>query len=351
VSDRAIPAFVLGATGYVGGELLRLLAAHPRFVLAAAVSSSSAGTPVAEVFPHLALMWPEARFASMAEAESRLAGRGPLAVFAALPHGESAARIACLLELAPEARVVDISADFRLRDPALHARIYGRAHGAPGLLDRFFCGLPELEAGVPGPLVAHPGCFTTAVTLAAAPLVAEGLVEPRIHVSAVTGSTGSGREPGPATHHPERHGNYRAYSPLAHRHEFEMRELLRRATRGAEVDVAFVPHSGPFARGIHATVHARLQRPVSAAELREACRAFYAGAPFVQVLEAPPALKTVVGSNRALLGVAARGDTAVVLSVIDNLTKGAAGGAIQWMNRLFGLPETAGLLSPALGWS
>jgi N-acetyl-gamma-glutamyl-phosphate reductase len=203
---------------------------------------------------------------------------------------------------------------------------------------------------VPSGGIAHPGCFTTAVTLSLWPLLSRGLAEPRFQVSAVTGSTGAGREPTAATHHPFRHANLRAYQALHHRHEPEMRRLLR-GNLPRDPEIVFVPHSGPFARGIHVTAFARLRRSMTGAELREAVRAAYAGQPFVDVLEEPPALKDVVGTNRFAVHAEARGQDALLLGVLDNLVKGAAGGAIQWMNRALGLPETAGLTAPALGWS
>jgi N-acetyl-gamma-glutamyl-phosphate reductase len=249
-------------------------------------------------------------------------------------------------------QLVDLSADFRLGDAALHERIYGAPHDAPARLPGFTCALPDLEHVTPPGPIAHPGCFTTAVTLAIAPLVALDLAEPSFFASAVTGSTGSGRTPSPATHHPDRHANFRAYNPLAHRHAPEMEMLAARAASSADaVRVLFTPHSGPFARGIHATVHARLLHEVDAERLAAAMAGFYAHTPFVHVTASPPALSEVVGTNRARLGVAVRDRDAVVFSAIDNLTKGASGGALQWMNRLCGLDETAGLLLPGLGWS
>jgi N-acetyl-gamma-glutamylphosphate reductase len=397
-----VPTVILGASGYVGGELLRLLAFHPVLRLAGAVSGSHAGAPIASVFPHLLAAYPSTRFVeggrpgdlldlggalgptsgaagSLPTAAAGAASPAPLAVFSALPHGHAATALDALLSAA-EARgrellVVDLAADFRLADPDLYARIYGRPHPAPGRLASFYCGLPDLCRARPQGPVAHPGCFTTAVTLAAAPLVALGLVTPELVASAVTGSTGSGREPAAATHHPERHGDLRAYNPLGHRHRPEMELLLGRAGRawgegrvrpgtapagtggaeerwaGVAPSVAFVPHSGPFARGIHATVVGHLREPLAAEELAARLAAFYADSPFVSVSTAPPRLKEVVGTNRCHLGVATHGHEVVVLSVLDNLVKGAAGGGVQWMNRLLGLPDDTGLALPGLGWS
>jgi N-acetyl-gamma-glutamyl-phosphate reductase len=293
-------------------------------------------------------------------------------------------------------RVVDLSADFRHSDPAEYSAIYGAPHGAPGRLSEFFCGLPDLEpraadggdgrAALPEGArhVAHPGCFTTAATLALAPLVAGGWLDPEstATVIAVTGSTGAGRTPTPTTHHPERRSDLFAYAPMAHRHEPEMRALLARAARSARAtsgpggaagglrsaggglgpEIAFVPQSGPFARGIHATISARLVKPADTDAVLSSLSSFYgspssslssldrASSSFVFVSPRPPRLQSVVGTNRCDLSVAVRGDRLVAFSAIDNLVKGAAGGGVQWMNRLFGLPDAAGLALPGLGW-
>lgn len=346
---------MLGATGYVAGELLRLLAGHPGVEVAAAVSRSQAGTPLAEVFPHLVGSHPGLALAGPEAAAAALDGR-PTVVFSCLPHGESAPQlaelVACAAERRTPLRVVDLSADFRLPDPALYARVYGKPHAAPDLLARFACALPDLPGPTPAGLVAHPGCFTTAITLACAPLQALGLpAEPRYMVSAVTGSTGSGRSPTAGTHHPERHSNMVGYkAPLTHRHTPEIEMLVGRMG-GPEPRVLFVPHSGPFARGIYATVQVRLAEPLASETLAARVAEFYAATPFVTIRTAPPHLKEVVGTNRAHLGVAVEGRDAVVFAAIDNLCKGAAGGGVQWMNRMLGLPVTTGLGIPGLGWT
>jgi N-acetyl-gamma-glutamyl-phosphate reductase len=188
------------------------------------------------------------------------------------------------------------------------------------------------------------------VALAAWPFLRAGLVDDDVFASAVTGSSGSGRTPSEGTHHPARHGDLRAYGWLAHRHEPEMAMLLGAARAGDEPDVAFVPHSGPFVRGIHATVRMTLKSPETAAVLASVAAEAYAEAPFVAVRTTPPRLIDVVGTNRCELGVAARGRTLVVASVIDNLAKGAAGGGIQWMNRQFGLKDDCGLALGGPGW-
>ena len=350
----AVPVVVLGGSGYVAGELLRLLAGHPRLRTAAVVSTSHAGAPVASCFPHLAGVLPaELRFETADGVASRLP-RGPVGIFAATPHGATAALLDELLEATEaagaEAHAVDLSADFRFADPERFARVYGQAHGAPGRVGAFVCAVPEHYGGRPPAHAAQPGCFTTAVVLAAYPLHALGLASGDIFVSAVTGSSGSGRTPGAGTHHPERSGNLYAYSPLAHRHEQEMRQLLAPACGGVEPEVEFAPHSGPFVRGIHATQRLQLVEPMPAAAVAAAVAGFYGGAPFVRVATAPPRLNEVVGTNVCRLGVATRGRTALLTSVIDNLVKGAAGGGVQWMNRLMGFDEDAGLNLAGIGW-
>ncbi len=373
LSARAtVPAIVLGGTGYVAGELLRLLAGHPVFRVAAVTSSTHAGTFVADAFPHLAGTLPEGlRFSGVdalassaqadgAESSARAAEPlnqvlpgAPIAVFAATPHGETAALLDSLLGAFEERgvmpRAVDLSADFRFTDTGRYEAIYGREHRAPHRAASFTCAVPEHHAG-PAPLHAtQPGCFTTAAVLAAYPFFAAGLVEDDVFVSAVTGSSGSGRAPTANTHHPERRSAMYAYAPLVHRHEAEMRMLLSAARGGREPEVEFVPHSGPFVRGIHATLRLTLKQPMPAAEAVAILNVFYAGAPFVHATETPPRLTEVVGTNRCRLGIATRGRTLVVTSVIDNLVKGAAGGAVQWMNRLFDLSDDTGLRLPGLG--
>jgi N-acetyl-gamma-glutamyl-phosphate reductase common form len=354
MSAARIPTLVLGGTGYVAGELLRLIAGHPNLQLAGILSDSQPGESVAKAFGHLASAYPTTTFSSQAEIEALVAKLPVSAIFSAAPHGASAALIDRLLVVAEGAgtkpRVVDISADFRYSTDAAYAAVYKHAHGAPARLAEFSCAVPEHLAVAPTPHVAHPGCFATAILLASVPLLALDLVTPQLFVTGVTGSTGSGRKPTDGTHHPQRHSDLYAYNALAHRHTPEVTACALAAT-GVAADFHFVPHSGPFARGIHATVQATLKSPQDAAALVKAFQDFYAHSPFVQVSSSAPRVKDVAGSNYARLSVATNGRSVAVLSVIDNLNKGAAGGAVQWMNRLQGLPETAGLTAPAPGWT
>ena len=350
----SIPTVVLGGTGYVAGELLRLIAGHPDFTLAGVMSDSQPGEPVAGAFRHLAPAYPTERFKSVDEIEAIVAREPSAAIFSAAPHGSAAALIDRLLNAAEAAarapRVVDISADYRFRTNEAYQAVYKHAHGAPARLGQFTCAVPEHLERSPTTHVAHPGCFATAALLASVPLLAHGLTDGPLFISGVTGSTGSGRKPIEGTHHPARHSDLYAYSALAHRHAPEIRACAKAAT-GVDAQFAFVPHSGPFARGIHATVQASLRKPASTAEVLAALRAFYAGAHFVRISDGPPRLKDIAASNYAALSAVSDGRTVAVFSVLDNLNKGAAGGAVQWMNRLYGLPETAGLTAPAPGWT
>lgn len=354
MTARAIPTIVLGGTGYVAGELLRLIVGHPTLKLAGAMSDSQPGESIGKAFPHLAPALGAETFRSQSEIEALLRTEKSPAILAAAPHGVSAALIDSLLTVAEQAgnqpRVVDISADYRYATADGYEAVYKHPHGAPARLAQFTCAVPEHLAVVKTTHVAHPGCFATTILLAMVPLLKLGIVEPDFFVSAVTGSTGSGRKPSDGTHHPTRHSDLYSYNALAHRHQPEIIACAKAAS-GVEARMAFVPHSGPFARGIHATVQAKLRNPLDSKAVNAQLREFYAHSPFVRVLDAPPRLKDVVTSNYAHLSAVSDGRTVAVMSVADNLTKGAAGGAVQWMNRLQGLPETAGLTAPAPGWT
>ena len=352
--SKQIPAIVLGGTGYVSGELLRLILGHPNFALAGVMSDSAPGELAGKSFPHLAGLLGDLPFSSQADITTLVAREPTTAVFCAAPHGAAAALIDSLLKAAETSgtrpRIVDISADFRYASAAAYEAVYKHAHGAPHRLAQFTCAVPEQLKKTPATHIGHPGCFSTAILLASVPLLSSGIVEPTLFVSGVTGSTGSGRKPVEGTHHPTRHSDLYSYGALTHRHAPEITALAKAAS-GVDADYAFVPHSGPFARGIHATVQARLKSSRDATNVVALLREYYAGAPFVRVLDTPPRVKDIVASNYAHLSAASNGRTVAVMSVVDNLNKGAAGGAVQWMNRLFERPETAGLLAPAPGWT
>jgi len=349
-----IPAVVLGGTGYVAGELLRLLASHPYLELAAVASDSQPDEPVAQFFRHLQPVLPHLRFAGHDEIIEYVTANPSTAVFSAAPHGVSAGLVDRLLTAAEQAgtqpRVVDISADFRYRSAAAFEAVYKHGHGAPARIAQFTCAVPEHLNALHTPHVAHPGCFATAILLASVPLLSLGLVEPRLFVTGITGSTGSGRQPTTGTHHPQRHSDLYSYSALAHRHTPEVRALALEAS-GIDAEFAFVPHSGPFARGIHVTVQATSVQPVTSHELVQALRDYYDQSVFVRVSGDAPRVKDVAASNYAQISGVAHGSTVAVVCAIDNLNKGAAGGAVQWMNRMLGYEETAGLMHPAAGWT
>jgi N-acetyl-gamma-glutamyl-phosphate reductase len=343
---------VLGASGYAGGECLRLVQGHPGLTLKAAVSASKAGATVGSLFPHLASTV-DARFRPPSEIPAILGEcEGTVAVISAASHGASAPLIAELLAAAEKkgvaVRVVDLSADFRYRDASSYEAVYKNGHGAPSILPLFYSGVPEHVETVPQH-AGHPGCFATSVLLAVVPLLKLGISESEIFASGITGSTGSGREPKETTHHPERHSNLFAYQPLVHRHVPEMTELTEKAS-GLRPKIHFVPHSGPFARGIHTTIQGTLRARLDAEAIRTELARFYAASPLVRVVPGTPRVKDVAGSCYAHLGVATEGDTVAVFSVIDNLLKGAAGGGVQWLNRMLGFPESMGLTAPAPGW-
>jgi N-acetyl-gamma-glutamyl-phosphate reductase len=345
-----IPTIVLGGTGYVAGELLRLIATHPQLELAAAVSESQAGSTIKSVFPQLQNVFGSKTYISRDEVGAYLGEK--VALFSAAPHGASAAMIAAMLELAAEKdcdmTVVDASADFRFPTAEAYAAVYGHPHGAPQLLTQFASALPEHMEETTAH-VGHPGCFATAMLLGAVPMLDLGLTDGTLHAFGITGSTGSGRSPIATTHHPLRHSNLYAYKPLSHRHAPEVAGICELVT-GTQPQLHFIPHSGPFARGIHMTLTSTIADNMTTSEVRDQLAAFYKRKTFVEIVEGTPRIKDVAGSNYAHIGVAVEGSTIAVFVAIDNLVKGAAGGCVQWMNRLLGLEETAGLTTPGPGW-
>ena len=350
----SVQAVVLGGTGYVGGELIRLIAQHPGLELAAAISGSRTGDRIADLFPHLAGAVDSQRFAAADDWPSLLDRGAEVALFSAMPHGAAASAIAGALARADardlNVRVVDASADFRFADLDRYAAVYGAPHPQPALAASFTCAVPEHLEATPAGHIAHPGCFATAMLLAAVPLIGAGVTTGPLFVSGITGSTGSGRQPVAGTHHPERQSNLYAYKPLEHRHAPEVEALIASAC-GKTGDIRFVPHSGPFARGIHVTLQASIAPGHDRSAVDAAFNDAYSTSPFVHVVEQPPRIKNVVASNNAHLAIASTDDTVTVMCAIDNLVKGAAGGAVQWMNRLWSLPETDGLGATAPGWT
>lgn len=328
---------VLGAAGFAGGELLRLLFQHPDVSEVVATSRSQAGKPLGAVHPALAGRV-DARFAGATPAE---AAAGADVVFLALEHGESSQLMGEVIDAGP-GLVVDLAADFRIRDGRLYERYYGR-HPAPELVSRFAYGLADVRGRElhGARAIAAPGCFATAAQLALHPLRGLALAaEPAVY--GITGSSGAGVGLRRTTHHPLRANNVFAYSVDGHRHEAEICEQWRAWTGRPEAGPRLLTHSGPFVRGIYATVHVHAE-PGAAAAARAAAAAAFGGARFVRLLEAPPELTHVVGTNDALLHVAGEDRQVVITAAIDNLVKGAGGQAVQAMNLALGLDEAAGL--------
>ena len=331
---------VVGAAGYVGGELLRLLRQHPEVTRITATSRSQAGMRIGDVHPQLA----EGDATFSGDDPSHLAASHDV-VFLSLEHGESSKLAGGILD-SGAALVIDLAADFRTPDLALHAQYYG-AHPAPELVPRFTYGLADVRGTTlrGARAIAAPGCFATAAQLALHPLaVLAPAARPALF--AITGSSGAGVHAKPSTHHPARAHNLFAYSAMSHRHEAEVLGAWRNWTGRADAAVRLMTHSGPFVRGIYCTLHARLNGIASARDAVAAYRSAYAGRPFVRVLERAPELTHCVGTNMALVHAVASPDDAElqVMVAIDNLVKGAGGQAVQAMNLALGLPETAGLL-------
>ena len=326
---------IVGASGYTGAELLRLAAGHPEMDVVLATGDTQAGAAVADLYPSLRPVYGDLVF----EPYSPEAVDGLDIVFCGLPHGASQA-------LVPEVKdrvkwVLDLSADFRLKDPAAYAQWYDAEHTAPELLSDFAYGLPELfrEELIGACGVAVPGCYPTAASLALAPLVRAGAVETTgIVVDAASGVSGAGRALKHGTQFCTVDEDFAAYGLLDHRHTPEMEQVL-----GAQV--LFTPHLAPMTRGILATCYARPSSPTTTDEVLGLLRDAYVDEPFVTVLDGPPTTKAVLGSNSAMVTARADERTGWVLALcaIDNLVKGASGQAVQCANIVAGLPETLGL--------
>jgi N-acetyl-gamma-glutamyl-phosphate reductase len=338
---------IVGGTGYTGVELLRLLAMHPDVQLSCITSRSEAGRRVDDLFPSLRgsldLSFSVPQDSQLAECD---------VVFFATPHTVAMRSVPALLEAG--ARVIDLSADFRLRDAALWEHWYGEAHACPELLKRAVYGLPERhrEAIREAQLLACPGCYPTAVQLGFMPLLAAGLIDSdTLIANAGSGVSGAGRQAKIDNLLSEAGDSVKAYAVRGHRHLPEIEQGLG-DTAGAPVSVTFVPHLLPMIRGIHATLYATLNSAGRAADLQALFESYYADEPFVQVLPAGhyPQTRSVRGANHCQLAVTVPQDrpTVVVTAVEDNLVKGAAGQAIQCMNLMFGFDETRGLAHAGL---
>lgn len=345
---RRVRVGIIGATGYVGAELIRLLARHPNVELVGLAGRGRDHDPIAGIHPHLGITGLTVH-AELPRAD---------AMFLALPHGAAAAIVPDLV--AAGTAVIDQGPDFRLTDAADYPRWYGFEHPRPDLLGQAVYGLPELHRAAlsslvdaPVAIVGAPGCYPTATLLALAPLVRAGLIGDLV-VDAKSGVSGAGREAKPDLHFGEVNESVKAYGLGGHRHVAEIEQELASIQAGAGLAadanpgitaVDFLPHLIPMTRGILSACHVRPTRPVTQAELDALYSEAYAGEPFVTVVAAPPATKHVTGSNRVHVYVRfdERTGRIIAIGVEDNLVKGAAGQAVQAFNLVHGLPETVGL--------
>jgi N-acetyl-gamma-glutamyl-phosphate reductase len=344
MTQKIIKAGIVGGTGYTGVELLRLLAQHPHCELRAITSRKEAGMAVADMFPNLrgrvGLRFTEPAKSGLDQCD---------VVFFATPNGVAMEQARTLVDAG--VRVIDLAADFRIRDVTVWEQWYGMKHTCPELVAEAVYALPEVNRDEIGKarVIANPGCYPTAVQLGFLPLVEAGCVDAgHLIADAKSGVSGAGRKAELHILHAEAADNFKAYGVPGHRHHPEIAQQLSRAA-GHPVGLVFVPHLTPMIRGIHATLYARLTGDVDLQALYEKR---YAGEAFVDVMPAGshPDTRSVRGANQCRIAVhrPQGGDTVVVLSVIDNLVKGAAGQAVQNMNILFGLAEDTGLTQVAL---
>ncbi|MDQ1558399.1 MAG: LysW-gamma-L-alpha-aminoadipyl-6-phosphate/LysW-L-glutamyl-5-phosphate reductase [Pyrinomonadaceae bacterium] len=335
---------IFGGSGYGGAELLRILLARADVEIVFVTANEQAGKLVGEVHRNLYGLT-ELRFTTAPDEVESLPEVD--CVFLALPHGQA-------LEIAPRlsasVRVIDLSGDFRLNDPAEFLQHYGREQTAAALQSEFVYGLTEVNRDkIRGArLVSNPGCFATATLLGLAPLAATGAIKGRVIVDAKTGSSGSGAKAAANTHHPQRMNSFYAYKPFTHQHVPEIEQLLREVSvvREWSNELVFMTHSLPVARGIFASIYLEVDEDnrMTLEDLKALYRAYYKDSSFVRVVEGSPDINWVKTTNFCDIGIAVRGCSIVVFSAIDNLVKGAAGQAVQNMNLMFGLDERAGLM-------
>jgi N-acetyl-gamma-glutamyl-phosphate reductase len=333
----SIKTAIIGASGYTGAELLRIIASHPKLDVSVLVGKSTAGQSITTLYPHLqsyqGMVIKTLEEATVEEAEL---------VFLALPHGATEA-------IAPTLKnkiVIDLSADFRLPDPALYEQWYGRVHAAPEELPKWVYGIPELFGAEirEATRIANPGCYPTSIALATAPLAKAEIIGAPLIVNSYSGTSGAGRKVAPGLHYAHVHEDMRAYKIGNHQHTPEI-EMAISKFAGKPVVVSFTPHLAPTVRGIHSTIVAQRTGDATTSDILSVLRETYANAPFVSVMDTPPGTKEVRASNACHISATADERTGLIIitSVIDNLVKGAAGQAVQNANCIFGFDETLGL--------
>jgi len=338
---------IIGGSGYIGGELLRLLLHHPKAEITAVVSRKNAGEYVFKTHPNLR----KQTMLKFLPLDIHNLKQTCDLIFTSTPHGTSVSLVSKLLEVG--LKVIDMSADFRLKNPTDYEKWYGWKHGAPSLLEEAVYGLPELHRREiqNARLIACPGCMSTATILALAPIIKSGVIEKnRIIVDVKIGSSGAGATPTPASHHPERFGGVRAYDVFGHRHIAEIEQELNALTEDP-ITISFTPHAVNMVRGILATSHVFLLKELMIPDVWKLYRSFYSNEPFIRLIRENDGLyrlpnpNIVLGSNFCDIGFELDNhlQRMVILSAIDNLVKGAAGQGVQCLNILLGIDEKTGL--------
>jgi N-acetyl-gamma-glutamyl-phosphate/LysW-gamma-L-alpha-aminoadipyl-6-phosphate reductase len=342
---KRIDVGIIGGAGYGGAELIKLLLFHPRVKLSFVTSRRFAGRPVASINRFLT----ESTDLLFIEPEIESLPKETDLVFLATPHGISMSMVPDIIHRMPQARIIDLSGDFRLKNRNVYMQYYNKEHSSPGLLQDFVYGLPELnrEAIRSARYVANPGCFATGIIFALYPLFSMGAVKREVSVTSVTGSSGSGELAKEVTHHPVRAGNFKAYKILEHQHLPEIGQFLRESIPGWNCEIGLVPQSGPFVRGIFTTALA-YNESAEGEMLREAYEEIYGGERFVRIVAGTPELVSVNTTNYVEVSAMCKNGFIVAMSAIDNLVRGASGQAVQNMNLMFGFHEDEGLTYPGM---
>jgi N-acetyl-gamma-glutamyl-phosphate/LysW-gamma-L-alpha-aminoadipyl-6-phosphate reductase len=344
-SRKRINAGIIGGAGYGGSELLRILLFHPRVNVSFVTSRRHAGKKVSSVNRFLQ----EVTDLEFVKPEIEAMPTDTDLVFFATPHGVSMTMMADLISRLPKASIVDLSGDFRLKNPKQYLQYYKKEHKAQELLSGFVYGLPEInrDAVKAARYVANPGCFATGILFALYPLLFTGAVQKDVSVVSVTGSSGSGESPKEVTHHPYRDRNFKSYKILEHQHLPEIEQLIKAKFPGRDCEIGLVPQSGSFVRGIYTTAMVRSES-VSEEDLKKAFDSLWGTERFVRIVAGSPEVTMVYGTNYVEVSYARKNDWIVSMSAIDNLVRGASGQAVQNMNIMFGFDEEEGLLFPGM---
>jgi N-acetyl-gamma-glutamyl-phosphate reductase len=344
-SKKSIKAGIIGGAGYGGTELIKLLLFHPEVKLSFVTSRKYAGKRVDEINRFLGGLTDLV----FIEPEIEKLPTVPDILFLATPHGTSMEIVPRLKEKVPAAKIIDLSGDFRLDDPRIYRQYYDKDHTSPGLMRDFVYGLSELNRGsiAKASYVANPGCFATGIIFALYPLLTCGAVSKEVSIVSVTGSSGSGELPKEVTHHPVRAKNFKSYKILEHQHLPEIEKFIKGKFPGRDLEIGFVPQSGPFVRGIFTTVSV-YNNDTKEKTIRDAFQKQYGKERFVRFVESSPEIAAVYASNYVEVSFVYKKNFIVTMSAIDNLVRGASGQAVQNMNIMFGFDEDAGIQYPGM---